>query len=91
MEVGVITILWIAYAVLASVMGFFLSAIDVLSAEEGFWLAILAILVPYLEILVLTLMLLWYLHNLIGKHKANIRKSLRLNDDDNTNQEHEHA
>ena len=78
MEVEVITILWIAYAVIASVLGFFLSAIDVLSAEEGFWLAILAILVPYLEILILTLMLLWYLHNLISKHKDKIREFLRI-------------
>lgn len=78
MEVEVITILWIAYAVLASVMGFFLSAIEVLSDEEGFYLAILAILVPYLEILILTLMMLWYLHNLISKHKDKIRTILRI-------------
>lgn len=80
MEVEIITILWIAYAVLASVLGFFLSAIDVLSDEEGFYLAIFAILVPYLEIFVLALMLLWYLHDLIGKNKAKIRKFLRLKD-----------
>ena len=80
MEVEVITILWIAYAVLASVMGFFLSAIDVLSDEEGFYLAMFAIFTPYLEIFVLTLMLLWYLHNLIGKHKEKIRKFLRIKD-----------
>ena len=78
MEVELITILWIAYAVLASVMGFFLSAIDVLSDEEGFYLAIFAILFPYLEIFVLALMLLWYLHDLIGKHKDRIMKFLRL-------------
>ena len=78
MEVELITILWIAYAVLASVMGFFLSAIDVLSDEEGFYLAIFAILFPYLEIFVLALMLLWYLHDLIGKHKDRIRTILRI-------------
>ena len=78
MEVELITILWIAYAVLASVMGFFLSAIDVLSDEEGFYLAIFAILFPYLEIFVLALMLLWYLHDLIGKHKDRIREFLRI-------------
>ena len=80
MEVELITILWIAYAVLTSVMGFFLSAIDVLSDEEGFYLAIFAILAPYLEIFVLALILLWYLHDLIGKNKAKIRKFLRLKD-----------
>ena len=80
MEAEVITILWIAYAVLASVLGFFLSAIDVLSNEEGFYLAIFAILFPYLEIFVLALMLLWYLHDLIGEHKEKIRKFLRLKD-----------
>ena len=78
MEVDVITILWIAYAVLASVMVFFLSAIDVLSDEEGFYLAIFAILAPYLEVFVLALMLLWYLHDLIGKHKYKIRAILRI-------------
>ena len=78
MEVELITILWIAYAVLASVLGFFLSAIDVLSDEEGFYLAIFAILFPYLEIFVLALMLLWYLHDLIGKHKDRIRTILRI-------------
>ena len=80
MGAEVITILWIAYAVLASVLGFFLSAIDVLSDEEGFYFAIFAILFPYLEIFVLALMLLWYLHDLIGKHKEKIRKFLRLKD-----------
>lgn len=80
MEVEVITILWIAYAVIASVLGFFLSAIDVLSDEEGFYLAIFAILAPYMEIFILALMLLWYLHDLIGKNKAKIRKFLRLKD-----------
>ena len=80
MEVEVITILWIAYAVIASVLGFFLSAIDVLSNEEGLYLAIFAILAPYLEIFVFALMLFWYLHDLIGKHKAKIRKFLRLKD-----------
>ena len=80
MEAEVITILWIAYAVLASVLGFFLSAIDVLSDEEGLYLAIFAILFPYLEIFVLALMLLWYLHDLIGEHKEKIRKFLRLKD-----------
>lgn len=79
MEVELITILWITYAVLASVLGFFLSAIDVLSDEEGFYLAIFAILFPYLEIFVLALMLLWYLHDLIGKHKDRIREFLRIN------------
>ena len=78
MEVEVITILWIAYAVLASVIGFFLSAIDVLSDEEGFYLAIFAILFPCLEIFVLALMLLWHLHDLIGKHKDKIRTILRI-------------
>ena len=78
MEVEVITILWIAYAVLASVLGFFLSAIDVLSDEEGFYLAIFAILFPYLEIFVFALMLLWYLHDLIGKHKDKIRTILKI-------------
>ena len=78
MEVELITILWITYAVLASVLGFFLSAIDVLSDEEGFYLAIFAILFPYLEIFVLALMLLWYLHDLIGKHKDRIRTILRI-------------
>lgn len=78
MEVELITILWIAYAVLASVLGFFLSAIDVLSDEEGFFLAIWAILAPYLEVFVLALMLLWYLHDLIGKHKDKIREFLRI-------------
>ena len=78
MEVEVITILWIAYAVLASVLGFFLSAIDVLSNEEGLYLAIFAILAPYLEIFVFALMLLWYLHDLIGKHKDRIRELLRI-------------
>ena len=75
-----IKILWITYAVLASVIGFFLSAIDVLSNEEGIYLAIFAILAPYLEIFVLALMLLWYLHDLIGKHKDGIREFLRLKD-----------
>ena len=78
MEVEVITILWIAYAVIVSVLGFFLSAIDVLSNEEGFYLAIFAILAPYLEIFVLALMLLWHLHDLIGKHKDKIREFLRI-------------
>ena len=78
MEVEVITILWIAYAVIASVLGFFLSAIDVLSHEEGLYLAIFAILAPYLEIFVFALMLLWYLHDLIGKHKDKIREFLRI-------------
>ena len=77
MGVEVITILWIAYAVIASVLGFFLSAIDVLSDEEGFYLAIFAILAPYLEVFVLALMLLWYLHDLIGKHKDRIRTILK--------------
>ena len=80
MEVEVlIKILWITYAVLASVIGFFLSAIDVLSNEEGLYLAIFAILAPYLEVFILALMLLWYLHDLIGKHKDKIRKFLRIN------------
>ena len=78
MEVGVITILWIAYAVIASVLGFFLSAVDVLSDEEGLFLAVWAILAPYLEIFILALILLWYLHGLIGEHKDKIREFLRI-------------
>ena len=78
MEVELITILWIAYAVIASVLGFFLSAIDVLSDEEGLFVAVSAILAPYMEIFILALMLLWYLHDLIGKHKDRIREFLRI-------------
>ena len=76
MEVEVlIKILWITYAVLASVIGFFLSAIDVLSNEEGLYLAIFAILAPYLEVFILALMLLWYLHDLIENIRIKLEQS----------------
>ena len=83
-------VLWLTLLIVGSILLVFLFSIDVIE-ELDLPIIFGCLLFPPIIVVLSVVFAMTELYNICSKNKDNIRKSLRLNYDDNTNQEHEHA